>query len=145
MRRRRLLAALAGLAVGTAGCTGSAGPPARTPTDEGELRIVGESMTTADGSCATDGDAASVAVGDDAVRVDGRLATATPCHGATLAEARLDGSRLVVVVDPTEPTAGACAQCLGVVPYDLTVRFAGGLPTAVRVVHDGETVTTTER
>ena len=152
MRRRRLLATLAGLAVGGAGCVETADDPAtpdddstETPTD-GAVRIVGESFTASDGDCGSGEDTAEVRFDGDAVRVDGSLATPTPCHGAALADARLadDGRRLVVAVRTTDPASESCVQCLGAVPYEATVRFGAGLPEEVRVEHDGEPVTTVE-
>ncbi|MFB6169144.1 MAG: hypothetical protein ABEJ43_09905 [Haloferacaceae archaeon] len=149
MRRRRLLAALSGITVGTAGCVGSSARPAQTTADEGPLRITDESFTAGDGSCtAGEGESegrADVSFEAETVRVDGRLVTPTPCHGAALDATTLDGSTLVVAVRTTDPAAGACVQCLGEIPYDLTVRFTGGLPEAVRVEHDGETVATVRR
>jgi hypothetical protein len=146
VRRRRLLVALAGLAAGSAGCAGTAADgPAATPTGERSRRITDTSFAASDGECSPDEGAARVSFDGDAVRVDGRLATPTPCHGAALADARLDGDRLLVAVRTTDSTAGACAQCLGTVSYDATVQVAGGLPTEVRVEHDGEAVTTAER
>lgn len=152
MRRRRLLAAVAGLAVGSAGCTETSDDPPRTPDDgpaetppDDGPRIVDESLAARDGDCGSGEDVARVAFDGDAVRVDGSLATPTPCHGAALADARLDGTRLVVAVRTTDPSSEACVQCLGAVPYEATVRFEGGLPAEVRVEHDGEPVTTVER
>jgi len=131
---------------GTAGCVETPDDgPAATPTD-GEPRIVGESFTAHDGDCGSDEDVAEVAFDGDTVRVDGTLATPTPCHGAALAGTRLadDGSRLVVAVRTTDPASESCVQCLGAVPYEATVRFGAGLPEEVRVEHDGEPVTTVE-
>lgn len=147
VRRRQILAALTGLAVGSAGCVASSGDPARTPTAETAPRITGESFTAGDGSCATgDGEgAADVTFETNTVRVDGRLATPTPCHGAALAGTTLDGTTLVVAVRTTDATAEVCTQCLGAVPYEATVGFEGGLPEEVRVDHDGETVATVRR
>jgi hypothetical protein len=143
VRRRRLLAALSGVAAGAAGCTGPADDgSAATPTDEADTRITDTSFVAGDGECGSGEDAADVTVDGGVVRVDGRLATPTPCHGAALAEARLadGGDRLVVAVRTTDPTVDVCVQCLGAVPYDLTVRVADGSPETVRVDHDGETV-----
>jgi hypothetical protein len=154
VQRRRLLAALAGLAAGSAGCVETAGDDPATPDDgatetptDDEVRIVDESFTAREGDCGTGEDAASVSFDGDAVRVDGSLAAPTPCHGAALAGTRLadDGDRLVVAVDPTDPGQEVCVQCLGAVPYDATVRFEGRLPEEVRVEHDGTVVTTVER
>lgn len=153
MRRRRLLASLAALAAGSAGCVETAGDdpatpddgPAETPTD-GEVRVVDESFTARDGDCGSGEDAAGVSFDGDAVRVDGDLATPTPCHGAALADVRLvdEGRRLVVAIRTTDAASEACVQCLGAVPYEATVRFEGGLPAAVWVEHDGEPVVTVE-
>jgi hypothetical protein len=145
VRRRRLLATFAALAAGTAGCVET--PDGATPTDEPSPRITDTTFDARDGECATDAERADVRFDGDAVRVDGRLETPTPCHGAALADATLagDGDRLVVAVRTTDPPSGACVQCVGAVPYEATVRFAGVLPAEVRVEHDGEAVTTVER
>jgi len=144
--RRRLLGALAALAAGTAGCTDRSGGGSGTSTGSDGPRVVDRSFTADDGACADgDTDGPTVRFDDETVRVDGRLGTPTPCHGAALDEAALDGATLVVAVARTASTADACVQCLGAVPYEATVRFAGGLPDAVRVEHDGEAATTVRR
>ena len=147
MRRRRFLATLGTLAAGTAGCVGRTGDPGETPTGNPPPRITDTSFTARDGACGSGTDAARVTFDGDTVRVDGRLVTPTPCHGATLADATLvDGSdRLVVAVRTADPPSGACVQCVGKVPYEALVWIAGGPPAAVRVDHDGKTVTTAER
>lgn len=164
VNRRRLLETLAALAAGTTGCTARSGgesgdetagspptdAPAGTPTPprEARLRIVDRSFAAADGECAGGTDAvgeATVAFDAETVRVDGRLGTPTPCYGAALRDASLEGDTLVVAVARTSPPSEACVQCLGAVPYDATVRFAGGLPDEVTVEHDGEAVTTVRR
>jgi hypothetical protein len=143
--RRRLLGAVAALTVGSAGCTARSGGGAEGETPVGGPRIVDRSFAAADGACADGTDEATVQFADEAVRVDGQLGTPTPCYGASLDGASLDGDTLVVAVARTAQTPDVCVQCLGTVPYDATVRFAGGLPDAVRVEHDGESVATTSR
>lgn len=144
MRRRQLLATVGTLTAGTVGCVGRPGDLGKTPTSEPPPRITETSFTARDGECGLDTDVARVTVDGDIVRVDGRLLTPTPCHGAVLADATLvsGGDRLVVAVQTTDSPPDVCVQCVGELPYEALVRIAGGQPATVQVDHDGETVTT---
>ena len=147
MRRRQLLATVGTLTAGTVGCVGRPGDLGKTPTSEPPPRITETSFTARDGECGLDTDVARVTVDGDIVRIDGRLLTPTPCHGAALADATLvnGGDRLVVAVLTTDPPPDVCVQCVGEVPYEALVRITGGQPATVQVDHDGEPVTTVDR
>lgn len=137
MRRRPLLAAAA---AGLAGCVGDDAGGSAPPTSARRgPTVVDRSLTPGGSSCAnSETGTASVAFANATVRVTGTLVTPTPCHGAELRAAAYDpqADELRVVVAPAAPTTDACVQCLGAREYEATVRFEGGLPGRVVVVHD---------
>ncbi|MFB6160885.1 MAG: hypothetical protein ABEJ61_06870 [Haloferacaceae archaeon] len=140
MRRRSVLAALSLAFAGCAGA-GTGGSGSSTPsTSSDSPTVTDRSLTPGESTCATgETGTASVAFEEDAVRVTGTLVTPTPCHGAELRSATYDraANELRVVVGPSAPTTDACVQCLGAREYAATVRFEGGLPGRVVVVHAG--------
>jgi len=94
-------------------------------------------VESGEGDCADDqDDRAQVTVDSEIVRIDGTVVTATPCHRATLAEARVTERTLTVVVEAT-PTDDACVECVGAIPYEGVVEMAHDHPDVVRVVHRG--------
>ncbi|PSQ58060.1 hypothetical protein BRD18_06600 [Halobacteriales archaeon SW_7_71_33] len=128
MKRRDLLCVVAaGTVGGLAGCVADS-----EPSDDGDAggdddtttrappTLVGGDLTSVETDCA-DGDGGSYDAGADALTV-------------TVAVSAEDG---------------VCATCTGVLEYEATVDFDGGLPGTVRVRHaDGdrtETVTTVSR
>jgi hypothetical protein len=82
------------------------------------------------------------------VTVEGVIRASDPCHEAVLEDARYDADsdRSTVVVGVTRTGTGACQQCIADITYEAVVRFDGGLPGTVTLVHTsmGEEVTVTE-
>ena len=158
MKRRDLLCAVAaGTVGGLAGCVASS-----KPSDGGDAggdddtttrappTLVGGDLTSVETDCADGdgGDAASVEF-DDAVDVDGTVETPNPCYDASLEHSYDAGADALTVTVAVSAEDGVCVTCTGVLEYEATVDFDGGLPGTVRVRHaDGdrtETVTTVSR
>jgi len=161
MKRRDLLrgAVAAGTVGGLAGCVTDS-----EPSDDGDAggdddtttrappTLVGGDLTSVETDCADGdgdgGDAASVEF-DDAVDVDGTVETPNPCYDAGLEHTYDAGTDALTVTVTVSAEDGVCATCTGVLEYEATVDFDGGLPGTVRVRHaDGdrtETVTTVSR
>jgi len=158
MNRRELLCGVAavGAAGGLAGCVADSGAPGDDPggdaTTERSPTLAGGELASVETDCA-DGEergTASVAFDDERVTVAGAVSTSNPCYDAALDEHGYDaGADRLTVTVAVSPTDEFCATCTGVLRYQATVDFEGGLPGAVRVRHaDGdatETVTTVSR
>lgn len=108
--------------------------------------VVGETFTAFRGACGS-ADDASVTFADGTVAVSGSIRVPNPCYGARLADVSIpDGDTLRVTVAATDPSGGACIQCVGSVEYAADLRFRDRVPETVEVVHrrDGQsTVVTT--
>lgn len=160
VKRRTALRLVAAGVAGLAGCVSDGSAPGNTdtatqsptptrsptPTDtptpttpsivDRSFEVTGRECGTGEGSATTDTDAPRVAVEGTAVGSNG-------CETARLGEATYDPDTdtLTVVVEVYDPDdAGACTQCLTDIDYRLTVRFEGGTPGTVRVVHGSEVV-----
>lgn len=170
MRRRTLLAAVGAGAAALAGCTGDppddgngdtgepspTGTPAETPsptptstpTETPTPSSVGSDFEAGEAECGNGTDEAAVAFESDRILVEGTASGADACHTVRLAGVEYEGGTLTVGVESYVPESeqdATCAQCLVDVPYTATVRFDGGLPDRVVVVHDGERVTAADR
>lgn len=122
------------------------GTPTPTPTPD-TPRVVDRSFEVTGRECGTGEEGADVTLDASRIDVDGTAAGSNGCETARLGEASYDPDpdTLFVVVRVYQPDdAGACTQCLTDIDYRLGVRFEGGTPGNVRVVHDSEVVTETE-
>jgi hypothetical protein len=113
-----------------------------TPTPD-TPRIVDRSFEVTERECGTGEEGADVT--HDALRidVDGTAAGSNGCETARLGEASYDpdADTLTVVVEVYQPDdADACTQCLTDIDYRASVRFEGGTPGSVRVIHGEEVV-----
>jgi hypothetical protein len=138
MRRRTLLGriglagtAVAGLGAGTAAAT----------------RVVGADFDTTETIC-TAGQA-SVTFGTDGVGIDGCFETNSTCREPTLADLKYDSGSdtLSVLVASALNDDPVCSPTFTTYDYTATVRFEGGVPGRVVVVHDnydGRTVVADE-
>lgn len=140
-RRRFLTRAGPAIALGLAGCATSP-PGSNPPTPE----LVGRSFRTEKPQCGERRHAADVTFEDtDGGRVvlTGTIAGANTCQIAALGGVALDETALDVTVttknkyadDPD--TTPVCGQCIVEVDYRGVFRFDGGLPSTVRVFHEG--------
>jgi hypothetical protein len=114
--------------------------PTPTPSDPDATFAVMEAP------CGSGENAATVTFAGDAVEISGTIRGGDTCDTATLDSVEFSEDTLVVRVrtDRKETTGTmACGQCLTDIRYVATVRFDGGLPDEVRVVHEtgGQTVT----
>ena len=168
-RRTALRVAAAGIA-GLAGCVSTGGrtapgdtdtaaptesptptptetpTPTRTPTPDAPT-VVDRSFEVTGRECGTGERGARTTLDAPKVRVEGTAVGSNGCETARLGEATYDPETdtLAVVVEVYEQDgADACTQCLTDIDYRLTVRFAGGAPGSVRVVHDTSVVRETE-
>jgi len=158
MNRRTFLqcTGAAGVA-GLAGCmadadetddSGSDGTPTPTPADDGvddEPAVVTSSIEQVASDCSSGEDAtAAVSMDEEALTVtfSGQVTTGNPCHDVTLdsVEYDADADRLALVVG-TEATDQVCVDCVGLLEFEGTVEFEGGLPGEAYVGH-GDTVLT---
>lgn len=123
-------------------------PPTSSPTPTPDTpRIVGRSFEVTGRECGTGEEGADVTLDAPRIDVDGTAAGSNGCETARLGEASYDpdGDTLTVVVEVYQPDdATACTQCLTDIDYRLGVRFEGGTPGNVRVVHGSEVVVETE-
>jgi len=127
----------------TATPTGTSSP---TPTPH-TPRIVDRSFEVTDRECGTGEEGADVTLDAPRIDVDGTAAGSNGCETARLGEASYDpdADTLTVVVEVYQPDdADACTQCLTDIDYRLGVRFEGGTPGNVKVVHGSTVVTGTE-
>jgi hypothetical protein len=168
MRRRTLLAAIGAGVAALAGCTGDppgggngdtgepsptrtlteTPSPTPTPTETPTPSPAGSDFEASEAECGNGTDEAAVAFESDRVRVEGTASGADACHTVRLAGIEYEDGTLTVGVESYVPESeqdAMCAQCLVDVPYAATVRFDGGLPDRVVVVHDGERVTAADR
>ncbi|WP_435127397.1 hypothetical protein [Halobaculum sp. D14] len=167
MDRREFIAAVgAGAAVGVAGCVGggtggdggddtdTSGTPTSTPadttkppTDGATPTITGRSFSRT-GDAATPQEDATVRFAESAVTCSGVIRGKNGCMRAALADATYDpdADRLTVTVETVSEGGPVCTQQIVYRAYDATVRFDGGLPGAVTVLHrsTGETRTVAE-
>lgn len=117
----------------------------RTPSPDSR-RIVGRSFEVTGRECGTGEGGASVTLDAPRILVEGTAVGPNGCATARLDAASYDPETdvLTVSVRVYQPTdADVCTQCLTDVDYRACVRFEGGSPGCVRVVHDGEVVTET--
>lgn len=117
-----------------------------TPTD-GAPRIVDRSFEVTGRECGTGEESADVTLDAPRIDVEGTAIGSNGCETARLGEASYDpdADTLTVVVEVYRPDdADACTQCLTDIDYRLGVRFEGGTPGNVRVVHGSTVVTETE-
>jgi len=105
--------------------------------------LVDATMEQADGTCG-DGDRATLTFEDERVNVSGTHRTPTPCHDLTLSSVELrddeetgDDTLLVTVGVATRQRE--CPDCVGTVPYEVTVDLKNDYPSSVRVTHTGPT------
>jgi hypothetical protein len=97
--------------------------------------------------CGTGEGGAHMTLDAPEIRVEGTATGPNGCATARLREATYDPETdtLAVAVEVYEPDdAGVCTGCLTDIDYRLTVRFEGGTPGSVRVVHDSSVVTESE-
>ncbi|MFB6073091.1 MAG: hypothetical protein ABEJ88_08990 [Halobacterium sp.] len=129
MRRRGVLAGV--VAVATAGCLGSG-------RGGGSPSVAGTDFSVVDAGCGVVREAASVSFGGGVVRVAGKTSAPSGCYTARLASAAYDREsgelRVLVAAERREDAAG-CVQCITEIDYEAAVRFDGGLPASVVVVH----------
>ncbi|PSQ43790.1 hypothetical protein BRD17_05415 [Halobacteriales archaeon SW_7_68_16] len=122
-------------------------PTTEDGTDEGDgdtpTRPTRTSIETTDTGCAGGaGFDATVAVEDGRVTVAGAAEAPNPCHEATLADVRYDGSADVLVVSvDVQSTGGICTQCVGRIEYEAVVEYDGDRPGTVRVDAPGGSTT----
>lgn len=119
---------------------------ASTPTS-GTPRVVDRSFEVTGRECGTGEEGAEVTLDAPRIDVEGTAAGSNGCETARLGEASYDpdADTLTIVVEVYQPDdTGACTQCLTDIDYRLRVRFEGGTPGSVRVVHDSTVVTETE-
>lgn len=76
----------------------------------------------------------------EAVAFSGQLTAPNPCHEVAIESASYDpgADRLSVVLGAASGDQ-TCIQCVGVIRFEGTIAFTGGLPSAVRI-SDGEDV-----
>ena len=114
-----------------------------TPTaTSGTPRIADRSFRVTGRTCGRAESGAHVTFDTPRVVVEGTATGSNGCATARLGEATYDpgSDTLNVVVKVYQPDdARACTQCLTDIDYRLRVRFEGGTPGSVRVVH-GDTV-----
>jgi hypothetical protein len=125
--------------------TGSPTPTA-TPTPSTPA-IVDRSFEVTGRECGAGEAGATPTLDAPRLAVEGTAVGSNGCETARLGEATYDPGTdtLTVVVEVYEPDdADACTQCLTDIDYRLTVRFEGGTPGSVRVVHGSEVVAETE-
>jgi hypothetical protein len=169
MNRRELLRRTGTLGtlgvLGLAGCTsdvddaqsgtdggdgGGSGPddPSATATPTGTpdpVTVTDRSVETTASGCLSDDDRSTHSARYDrqakTVTIVGALVTPTPCHEATVEriEYDIDSGTLAVVVG-SERTDGTCIECIGLVEYEATIDFSGGVPDSVDVTHEEPSV-----
>jgi len=130
-----------GTPTATPTATATATPTSATP------RIVDRTFRVIRRECGTGEGGAHTTLDAPEIRIEGTTTGSDGCTTARLGEASYDPGTdtLSVVVEVYRPDdAGVCAQCLTDIDYRLTVRFDGGTPGSVRVVHDSSVVTETE-
>ncbi len=154
MDRRQFIRRTSALgALGLAGCTGEGNnqgngdntgngddSPTETSTPE-PVEVTGQSIETVESGCRDGDDKSTSTVETDeasqTVTITGTLATSQPCYEATLStvEYHTDDAMLNVAVTP-ESTEEMCVDCLGMVEYEATIEFSGGVPETVDVSHE---------
>jgi hypothetical protein len=116
-------------------------------TRGGSPEMTSRSISTTNTDCRSSDDAesATVSFGDEQVDLSGVVRAPDPCHEAAFESTRYDEDELVVVVSLSS-TDEACVQCEGIVEYEGSVGFDGGVPDTVTVKHrrmdETRTVTT---
>lgn len=127
-----------------------------TPTDEddgsssgsgsaGSNAIVDRSFEVGGAKCGQGEQRADVTRGEARVDVDGTSRGRNGCYTAELADATYDdgADELTITVRAYEDGDGQyCQQCIVDIDYRASVEFEDGTPATVRVLHDGEQVTT---
>lgn len=164
MDRRALLQRAGALGVvALAGCgsrrTNATEPDDETPTTDGgetptatpgstERAVTAASVETVGSDCRS-GEEQTATIsfpGGEAVAFAGRLQASNPCHRVTIDAADYDaGADRLTVHLGTDAGTQSCIQCTGVLRFDGTVTFQGGLPTAVRIVRDGTALASADR
>ena len=162
MKRRTVLRSAAAGIAGLAGCVSAADGPAagstdtatrsptatRTPTERSTPtpeapRVAHRSFEVTGRECGAGEGSASATLDAPRVVVEGTAVGPNGCATARLDAATYDPERdtLTVSVSVYQPDdAEICTQCLTDVDYRACVRFEGGTPGSVRVVHDGAVV-----
>jgi hypothetical protein len=119
----------------------------RGTTRGGPPEMNSRSISTTNTDCRSseDPESATVSFGDEQIGLHGVVSAPDPCHEAAFSSTRYDGAELVVVVTVSS-TDEACVQCEGIVEYEGSVGFDGGVPDTVTVKHqrmeETRTVTT---
>lgn len=148
MQRRTFLTGLAaGVSAGAGGIGRAAddgpstpsadGPPAtESATAKPRSVVIGRTFRPLEG-CVEPGTAAAELT-DSSVAVTGGLRGPTGCSVPALEDVSYDvaADRLTVSV-ATEETGEACTQMITELAYRLELRFDGGPPGTVAIVHDG--------
>jgi len=76
----------------------------------------------------------------ESVVVTGTIIGNDGCAVARLAEAYVEGGRLVVDVETVSNGGEMCTQQLVSIAYSATLRFDGDIPNEISVSHDGESI-----
>ncbi len=157
MNRRTFLRNTSALgAVGLAGCmadaddnennSGDDGTPTPDSSDDDETPTVVDSSVELVNAGCSDGDdpTASLSMDEETLTVSfsGQFTASDPCHDVMLDRAEYDddADRLAIVVGE-ESTDEACVDCVGLIEFEGTVEFEGGLPSEAYVGH-GDTILT---
>jgi hypothetical protein len=158
MNRRELLRRTGVFsALGLAGCTSGANDPQSGTDGDGsgsdgssatatpEPSVTAHSVETTASGCLSGDERSTHDVRHDpatgTVTIVGRLVTPTPCHEATVESIGYDTDEgTLTVVVGSERTEGGCVECIGLVEYEATLDFSGGVPDSVDVVHEEPSV-----
>lgn len=124
MKRRDLLAAVAGSSVGLAGCVG--GQPIRDDTAQERTSDNSDALQleTVSADCASPHDDWAFAMRDDEqLIIRGTTPSPNPCHEAVLVDSSHNGRTLELVIDveSIQRADEECPQCAGAVGYAMTV------------------------
>lgn len=113
-------------------------------TRGGPPEMTTRSISTTNTDCRSSDDPETASVSFDADQVDltGVVTAPDPCHEAAFESVRYDESELVIVVTLSS-SDGACMECEGIVEYEGSVGFDGGVPETVSVKHESRNETRT--
>ncbi|KAB1186689.1 MULTISPECIES: hypothetical protein [Haloferax] len=154
MKRRAILAGVAGVCVSLAGCAADDDTDDRdgdqtttettsttpTPTPSEPVLVEQSLSPVPTDDCPTDGRATVPAVAEGVITVEGCLWGANGCSVVRLAAADYDSdsNTATVVIQTVEDVAPdeGCTQALVPLGYRAQLRFSFQLPAAIEVVHD---------
>lgn len=116
-----------------------------TPDGSGSNEMVDRTFEVVGTQCGRGANRADVSRGDDRVDVDGTIGGRNGCYTADRERATYDDGTdelTVAVRSYDDSDGGYCQQCIVDVDYRAAFEFEDGTPGTVRVLHDGEQVTT---